>query len=219
MGYLATFLAALAWSAHCVGMCGGLAAGVTAGAAQAHELWGRQLSYHVGKIFTYVFLGALAFRLGWVLRECSWALTVVAGVLLIVVGLELMGVFRRAVRWNGWLRASPLCDAMRTVLPARSNGTAFGVGLVNGFLPCPLVYAMLAYVATLPGLVPAMTTMAVFGAGTIPALIVMGFGGGWIWRRWSGQKLSGGILLAMGAVTLLRGFDFFHAWLPGGCCH
>jgi hypothetical protein len=217
--YLAVFLAALAWSGHCVGMCGGFALSLAGTPTNLTGKLARQLLYHAGKTFTYLFLGVLAFAVGLSLRQFALWLSGLAGGLLILIGLHLLGVFRRAVHLNQWLTATPVCSLLTSFLRDPTPGGAFLLGLGNGFLPCPLVYAMLAYVATLPAVLPAALTMTLFGLGTAPALVALGLAGGALRQRWPLLKISGGITLALGVVTLLRGFDFFHAFLPGHCCH
>jgi hypothetical protein len=219
VSYLVVFLAALTWSGHCVGMCGGFAFSLASPGRNAAQLFGYQLLYHAGKTFTYCFLGVLALALGVYVRQFSLWLGWLAGALLILIGLNALGVFRRATRFSGFLEATPLCGLLRGFMQPTNPLSAFLLGLVNGFLPCPLVYAMLVYVATLTSVVPAVATMAVFGAGTIPALVAVGAAGGWLRHRLPLMKVSGGLTLALGVVTILRGFDFFHAVLPGHCCH
>lgn len=219
MTYLAIFLAALAWSGHCLGMCGGFALALSGATAGWPGRLARQLLYHAGKTFTYLFLGLVAFAVGLSLRAFSLWLSWLAGLLLILIGLQLLGVFQRAVTVQRWLTAHPLCGLLTGWMRNTTPGGAFLLGLGNGFLPCPLVYAILAYAATLPAMMPAALTMIAFGLGTLPALVALGLAGGALRQRWPWLKISGLITLGLGVVTILRGFDFFHAVLPGQCCH
>ncbi len=209
MSYLAVFLASLAWSGHCVGMCGGFALAVKSPA--------RMAAYLLGKLFTYLFLAVLALSLGLYLRQFSFWLGILAGVLLILIGLHALGALRRAVRLSAWIEATPFCGVLGGLMQQRTLLSTFVLGIFNGFLPCPLVYAMLAYVATLPALVPAVTTMAIFGLGTMPALAAVGLAGNWLKHRVPLLRLSGVLTILLGVVTISRGFEFFHAILPGHC--
>lgn len=219
MAYLAIFLAAVAWSAHRVGMCGGFALALTTDRTRVRGVWRRQMAYHAGKTFTYVFLGSVALRVGLWLRDFATWLSVVAGVLLVGIGLQLLGVWQRAPRLHQWLGGAPFCDLVSGWMRTPSVAGAFGVGLVNGLLPCPLVYAMMAYAATLSSWGPVVLTMITFGAGTMPALLAVGLTGGWLGRRWPVQKVSGYVLIGLGTITSARGFEWMHRWLPGACCH
>lgn len=219
MSYLVVFLASLAWSGHCLGMCGGFALSLAAAPQKWPTLFARQLLYHAGKTFTYIFLGMLALALGLYLKRFSFWLGIVAGILLIAIGLNTLGVLRRAKSFSAFLEATPVCGMLDAFMHQRSAMSAFLLGLFNGFLPCPLVYAMLVYVATLPAWLPAMLTMTVFGLGTLPALVTLGMGGGLLKNRVPLLKISGALTIALGLITVLRGFDFIHAMLPGQHCH
>ena len=219
MSYLVVFLAALAWSGHCVGMCGGFALRLSSGQANLPRLLVHQLLYHAGKTVTYVFLGVLAATAGIYLQRFSFGLGLIAGALLVAIGLNTLGAFRRAKRLNAFLGASPLCGLLGGFMRQTTASAGFLLGLGNGFLPCPLVYAMLAYVATLHALPQAMATMAVFGMGTVPALLALGLGGGWLKNRVPLLKISGALTILLGLITVARGFDFVHAMLPGHVCH
>ena len=82
---------------------------------------------------------------------------------------------------------------------------AFGV--LNGFLPCPLVYAMVAQAASTVDVLSGFLTTAMFGLGTFPAMLAMGGLGRLLAPRWRrrGVRLAGGFILALGLVTLSRG--------------
>ncbi|MPZ12599.1 MAG: hypothetical protein GEU89_20660, partial [Kiloniellaceae bacterium] len=92
-------------------------------------------------------------------------------------------------------------------------GAPLAFGVFNGFLPCPLVYAFLAHTAAVclsdPGRAVATgaLTMAAFGLGTFPALLlVAGLSRALqpLWRR-RGVQLAGAFIVLLGLVTILRG--------------
>lgn len=220
MSYLLVFLASVGWSGHCIGMCGMFPLSLAAPGLRAAGLLARQGLYHLGKTFTYVFLGAVAAWLGHYLERWAWWLGLGAGILLIVIGLNTLGVFRRAKGVSAFLEATPLCGMLRGFMQQTSVLSAFLLGLVNGFLPCPLVYAMMGMTATLHSMPQAMATMAVFGIGTAPGLLAVALAGGWLKNRASGVwllRLSGMLTILLGVVTILRGFDFFHAAFCAHC--
>jgi len=92
--------------AHCLGMCGGFALHLS----RAPSRWGvlaRQLLWHAGKTFSYVFLGAMAGFVGGLAGAASampWvqkALAYAAGAAMVLMGLAILGLlpFRRG-RWG-----------------------------------------------------------------------------------------------------------------------
>jgi sulfite exporter TauE/SafE len=215
------FLVGLLGSAHCVGMCGGLIAGVAmSGPRDALHL--RQAAYLGGKTLAYAVFGALAGALGvlagTLLAGVQGALTLALGLVLIVVGLALCGVGQR------WARALPLADRIAQPLTALigrllQRGDAqglVGLGFVNGLLPCALVYGMLAKAATTGSAVGGALTMAVFGLGTVPALYLTGLLGARLPVRWRQRmQVAGGVLVvALGVLTAARAATALGVYTP-----
>ena len=162
-------------------------------------------------------LGALAggggAALTGVISGAQSALSIVLGLFLIGVGLGVLGVFRR---FEGFRRVGPwraFTTRMAAFLRKRTLKSAFGLGLVNGLLPCGLVYAVLAKAAATGSILEGALTMAVFGAATIPALYVLALTGFLMRPVWRARlNLVGGILvIVLGVVTLVRGTPLMHA--------
>lgn len=201
----ALFAMGLFGSAHCLGMCGGFS--LIAGRA------GWWPAYALGKTVTYTVLGLIAGLLG----HGFMALAGPQRVLSILVGLTLIGIGASTAgllpdRWaiGGWVtsRLGPLLG--RAMKGGRKLGT-LGLGLLNGLLPCGLVYAALAKSVEIPGIGASALGMAVFGIATLPGLWLLGL----IGDRFPGQRLTmvrigGWLLVVLGGVTLWR------AWMMGG---
>ncbi len=200
-------------SAHCVGMCGGFAAAVSAG-ARSGALLARQLLLQAGKATSYMFLGALAGALGGaVVKSAALSVggrvvSVVAGLALLAAGLVLLGVLGRGddalSRWLAphWTRV------MGPLLTQRPSGFPLVVGLAMGFFPCPLVYAGVAAAAATGSPLKGALTMAGVGLGTVPALLLSAAFGSMlsaVWRR-NVARVAGVLLLAFAAFTIARGF-------------
>ncbi|MEJ2541278.1 MAG: sulfite exporter TauE/SafE family protein [Gemmatimonadota bacterium] len=160
----AAALAGLVGSPHCMGMCGGFAVACGSG-------MDRGAAWHLGRLFTYMGLGAMAGAAGAAIPGPGWIAALVSTGLLVWFALALGGVVREPrFRIPGLTR-----------LATRSAGrTGFGgrllFGMANGLLPCGLVYAALAVpVATGDPVVGALSMLA-FGLGTVPALVAMTMG-------------------------------------------
>lgn len=184
----AAFVAGLAGSGHCLGMCGPMAAlanGPKAGLPKRGPLraLGTALIYNAGRISSYAFMGAVAGSVSWAVGQAAWLvewshiLRVAAGALLVLIALQMLvprwSRFLPMERLGGrvWARIAPLALRIRgSRIPART----FVFGMLWGWLPCGLVYSMLA-LATLSGSATnGALTMAAFGLGTLPVLL--GFG-------------------------------------------
>jgi sulfite exporter TauE/SafE len=172
---------------HCAAMCGGIV-GITCapGADGAQPGWARTLAYHAGRIGSYVATGALAGAAG----EAGLALRggvltpqilmLLMGAALLLTALHVAGFtpVTRGVEAAGallWRRLQPLS---RRFLPVRSSGQALGLGLVWGWLPCGMVYAVLLIALASGSATQGALMLAAFGLGTLPNLLLIG----WSWR-------------------------------------
>ena len=94
----------------------------------------------------------------------------------------------------------------RRYIPVRSVGQAFLLGLVWGWLPCGMVYAVLALALTSGSGSAGGMLMLAFGLGTLPALLTMGLAvntlGRWI-REPRVRLLAGVVVMVMGVFMLL----------------
>ena len=178
------FLAGVAGSAHCLGMCGGFACALGKDGRGGGATLRRHLLYNLGRITTYCFFGAVAGHVGLLLvgqggeatslSLAQRALALVSGLLMLVVGLQFLGVFGR-------IRVAPLdalaarvVTALRMLLAASGSGAPLALGVANGLLPCPLVYAFVAQAAASGGALSGLATMVAFGLGTLPMMLLAG---------------------------------------------
>lgn len=208
--------------AHCAGMCAPFALAISAGAGgRAGVLLARHVAYQLGKATAYVFLGLLLFlAVGWVdirtpLGRAQEWLSWIAGAVMIVIGLGYALGWRWSAAWageGGW--SGRACGALRALWTAPTLWRAVLTGWLNGFLPCGLSFAALFFLASRGSLEGVVAGAYLFGFGTLPALLVVGWAGGKISARARGRWLRGaGVLLAaFGLLTMLRGSDTVHHW-------
>jgi uncharacterized protein len=229
--YLVVFAAGFAGSFHCIGMCGGFACGLGRDPRGRGATMLRHLIYNSGRLTTYCFLGALAGALGQIvcarqgttfmllggsLDAAQRILAIVAGLLMITMSLQFFGLLQAFHRLTVGFGASTFAISLRSLMTARSRAAPLAFGVVNGFLPCPLVYAFAAEAASTSQALPGFVTMASFGLGTFPAMLMMGGVGRVLapaWRR-RGVWLAGSCILLLGIVTLSRGILPFDAHMP-----
>jgi sulfite exporter TauE/SafE len=213
-------LGGLLGSAHCVGMCGGFALTVGLGARNQAANVRRQLVYSCGRVFTYAFLGSAAGFAGfWFVQQtralvhAQVGLSLLAGALLTVQGLLALGVFRR--RGAGWpgIGPRPPCPAGTLVgafLSSPRWTDVFVAGVLNGLLPCGLVYSYLSLASSTASLPGGLATMLAFGAGTVPVMVLTGTGSSllsYAARRGLFQLAAVCVLLT-GVLAIARGVAF-----------
>lgn len=210
-------LAGFAGSFHCVGMCGGFACalGRADSGPRARRVL-RHLLYNGGRVTTYAFLGALAGLAGagtlgadgsTLAATAQRLLAGLAGVLMIVMGLQLLGHLQRLHAGTAGLVERTLGGSLRGVLHAPGYAAPLAFGVFNGVLPCPLVYAFVALAAATSDPAHGALVMAAFGLGTFPAMLLTGGVASRLRHRWRlyGVRVAGAFVLALGALTLARG--------------
>ena len=223
--YALLFVAGFAGSFHCIGMCGGFACALGPDGRGRGATALRHGLYNTGRLSAYCFLGGLAGTLGQVLCTSlaagsqraapllsasldvgQRALAVTAGLLMIVMALSFFGL-RGWRRFPGGFGGSTLVNSLRSLLRTPGHAAPLALGVLNGFLPCPLVYAMIAQAASTFDVLSGCLTMAAFGLGTFPAMLAMGGVGRLLAPSWRqrGVRLAGGFILVLGLVTLSRG--------------
>ena len=212
--FLALLMAGLLGGGHCLGMCGGIVAALSAG-GQGRAPWPLLLGYNTGRVASYTLVGALLGAAGALLLEHAAftsvrvALFVVANLVIVLMGLYIAG-------WSGWTarierlgiplwrRLQPLA---RKLIPVRSPQQALLVGALWGWLPCGLVYsASLSALASGSASGGALAMLA-FGAGTLPNLLLMGWFATrlqvWLQKPWL-RRVAGLAVVASGAWPLAR---------------
>ncbi|MCU0972957.1 MAG: sulfite exporter TauE/SafE family protein [Burkholderiales bacterium] len=211
------FLAGLLGGVHCVGMCGGLVGAFSLGLPGDRGALAYQVSCNVGRVATYVALGALAGAVGagtLIFEHTLPVQKILFGAscfMLLGLGLYLAGLFARfaALERIGvglWRRIQPL---LARVLPIQSVGSALVAGVLWGFLPCGLVYSGVVLALASASAVHGALIMAAFGAGTLPNLLAMGLMAGRLQPFLQDRRvrtLAGVVIAAAGALGFLKLF-------------
>lgn len=166
----------LVGSLHCIGMCGPIALALPVGNLSAGGKWLAHLLYPLGRITTYAVLGVAAGAVGkgFSLLGLQQPLSIFAGVLLLAMTLWPRLSKRLFPRAGAGF---PLREKL--VFFWRQPGTVkfYVIGMINGLLPCGMVYMALLGSLTAPSLTGSAAFMALFGLGTSPALAGILLGG------------------------------------------
>lgn len=204
MEYWSALTLGFVGSLHCAGMCGPLAIAVpVVGSGRRARLVSR-LVYNAGRIATYGLLGIVAGALGETVALAGFQrwVSVVAGSL-IIAGLLV------SLRWNtdGWIGTAivKLKRLFAQALQRRTHGANLSLGLLNGLLPCGLVYVAAAAAVGTGHLTSGPLFMLVFGLGTLPMMLGLGlsFSGIRALGRW--RHLVPASVAMVGVLLILRG--------------
>lgn len=205
------FMTGLLGSAHCIGMCGGLvsALSLTADGRNSGPLF--HLLYNLGRTLTYALIG---FIVGWLgsamvvkssLQDIARILLISSDLFIILIGLGSAGLFNKlnimSMEFSGPIKG--MTNAVKKLRKLPPALAALPLGLLFGFLPCGLIYAMaLTAAQSADSLIGAMT-MAAFGLGTIPALFLVGSAAQWFVSRKNWMlKAAGAMVALMGCYNL-----------------
>jgi hypothetical protein len=176
MSVLTPILLGLAASLHCVGMCGPLMLALPLDAAGKRHVLRQSLTYHGGRILTYAALGVLFGLLGkgMVLAGLQKGLSIGAGIFMLTMAFAAWRFEQLVTNLPGFGSFTQKVKLEISHLLRRNTGGAvFGVGLLNGLLPCGMVYAALAGAISTTGGAEGGVFMAMFGLGTLPLMLLV----------------------------------------------
>lgn len=212
MLYLPAFIIGLMGSLHCVGMCGPLALAVPAGKVHSPRWLASRATYQAGRLLVYGMLGALIALAGQGIALAGWqqALSLATGVFLILLAI-LPAQVERLAAGNGRVATllAKLRRALHTFISKGGLKATFILGMLNGLLPCGLVYVGLAGAMLTGSALNGTLWMLAFGAGTLPAMAAVLGAGSLIkgkarslFRK--AMPLTAGLL---GAILIIRGLS------------
>jgi len=220
----AAFVFGLLGGAHCIGMCGGIMSALTFAVPPSMRsparLSGLLLGYNLGRIASYMVAGALVAGLGTLVAltpETRLALQGLAAVMLILMALYIAdwwkGLLRvEAVGRRLWKHLEPLG---RRLMPVVHVPQAVALGAVWGWLPCGLVYSMLAWSLAIADPWHGAMLMGAFGLGTLPALLATGLA-----ARQLGALIRHRATRSVAALSIIA-FALWQLWtlLPAAAGH
>ncbi|WP_400191589.1 sulfite exporter TauE/SafE family protein [Hymenobacter sp. B81] len=197
-------------SFHCVGMCGAIALALPgAGQPRGRYLLGRLL-YNLGRVSTYAGLGALAGLLGQSLRLAGWqqGLSIASGLLILLL-VAVPGRYsgRVAARLGLDRGLARVKQALAYFFQQPTYRALYLTGVLNGLLPCGLVYLALAGAISAPGAAGGAAYMALFGLGTLPLMLALSLTGQLVPLLWRGRLRRAVPVVAsvMAVLFIVRG--------------
>lgn len=230
----AAALLGLVASGHCVVMCGGISTALSL--ATAKDRNGRPrasllIHYQLGRIGSYALAGLLfASMLGGAIaaldiEAISSTLRVLSAGTLLLAALVAFGRVRDPGAMIGRRVWQKVARLGRRLLPVTSVPRAFAFGLIWGWMPCGFVYTVLLIATLQLDALYGAITMAAFGLGTAPSLLMTAFGAQRLaaFAAKTGARQAAGSVLLVSAVLTLIGPWFvhllpgLHGWLPFDC--
>ena len=172
MLYTAFFFGLIS-SLHCIGMCGPIALMLPVDRTNQTKKVIQIMTYHLGRLSAYALIG-LVFGLlgkGLFLAGIQQKLSIGIGVAMIIVILIPENV---VARYNFSKPVFRIISKIKSTLGKhfknRSFKSLFMIGLLNGFLPCGMVYVALFGAIAMQSESLGVLYMILFGLGTVPLM-------------------------------------------------
>ena len=211
MEYWTALSIGLLGSLHCVGMCGPIAFALPLDRSSNFSIFIGSLLYNFGRILTYFTLGVLFGTLGKgiALAGFQQTLSIIVGVIIILsvvfpilrIKIPVLPTFSI---WLGKLKGE-----MGKRFGRQSKINLFSIGLLNGLLPCGLVYVAIAGASAMVSAVEGGLFMLVFGLGTIPLMLSVSIFGNQLQKKvlTPFRKLIPFFVILIGILFILRGMN------------
>jgi sulfite exporter TauE/SafE len=194
---------------HCVGMCGPLALAAPIDRSQKNRAFWGSLTYNFGRITSYTYLGFLLGLLGigaiWI--HAIQVLCVLSGLFFIATAffgsLETWFIFRQLTAKIGQFNARLFPEIKK--MPRALRPYLFGI--LNGLLPCGMVYLALMYALSSASIAEGALSMFFFGLGTLPVMFFIPLMGQQRFYQVFPRQTQKILLGIIGLLLILRGLN------------
>lgn len=197
-------------SFHCVGMCGPLALSLPIYSDRVPVKFLGTFIYNAGRVFTYALLGAgfgLLGRSVAIFGFQQWLSIGLGAVILLF--LLTRNRHRHLLPTPAWLDRffALLRNGLGVLYSRKGFLSLFLIGVLNGLLPCGLVYMALAGAVATGSVLNSAVFMAGFGLGTLPVMWAVAFFGHFITMgiRVRMRKVYPYVMALMACLLIVRG--------------
>jgi hypothetical protein len=209
---LAAFFIGFFGSFHCIGMCGPIAIALPVPTSSNLSFFTGRILYNIGRVVTYAFLGAVLGLVG-----SKIALAGAQQFVSIILGVVIIAAVLLPQKYKNYFVQHKLTQKLTNPLRANigvlfKKGTfsaMFIIGILNGFLPCGLVYVALAGAIASGDAISGAAVMILFGLGTVPAMFAASVFGKFIniGIRTKIRKAVPVLAILLGVIFILRGMN------------
>lgn len=168
--------------------------------------------YNMGRIFMYAVLGFILGWIGMAFQFFGWQqfFSIALGIILLFIFLMSLlhkKIFTKSSLVSAWIKK--IIQKLSGLYKKKNFAGVFLIGILNGLLPCGLVYMAIAGALATSNILYSSLFMAAFGAGTLPAMMAVSLAGGMmpVNTRMSIKKISPYIIGLMGIILILRGMN------------
>lgn len=204
------FLMGLFGSLHCAVMCGPIMLSMPFQKQNYFVAGVQLLLYQFGRILIYTILGLAVGALGSSLKVFGnqKTLSISIGIVLIVfTALQFSKTYKNRFSKLQLKALNPISKLMGKVMSLKMWGLF--AGMLNGLLPCGMVYLALATALNTGSTTSGAMFMFLFGLGTAPLMMMISLGGIFLKKyiRFNTNQLIPWFMLIMGVLFILRSVD------------
>ena len=204
------FIFGLISSFHCIGMCGPIAMMLPVDRNNQAKKVTQIITYHLGRLFAYSTIGFIFGMVGkgFLLAGMQQKMSIFIGIAMILIILIPEKV---VANYNFSKPIFKVISKIKTTLGSqfknKSYKSLFTIGLLNGFLPCGMVYVALFGAIAMQSPTLGILYMVLFGLGTVPMMSSIVYLNSFltISIRNKIQKAIPYVAVFLGIVFILRG--------------
>ncbi|MAC93902.1 MAG: hypothetical protein CMC96_00225 [Flavobacteriales bacterium] len=212
MEYWTALSIGLIGSLHCLGMCGPIAFALPLDRSSQFSIFSGSLLYNIGRLITYFLLGVIFGLLGYGFFLAGFQRWISIGVGVIMILSVLLPQISKKRNFHFpafslWL--GKVKGELGKQLGRKSNANMLAIGLLNGLLPCGLVYMGLAGATATATAVSGGVFMLFFGLGTLPLMLAVAIFGNQIKTKLmsKARRLIPAFIILIGSLFILRGMN------------
>lgn len=212
------FIFGLISSLHCIGMCGPIAMMLPVNRSNPAKKVVQIMLYHIGRLSAYATLG-LVFGIlgkGFYMAGIQQSISIIVGIFMITIAVVPERIF---MKYNFskpvYKVISNVKSSLGNQFKRKSPDALFTIGLLNGFLPCGLVYAALFGAIAMQNVTLSVTYMLLYGLGTIPMMSAVVYISNILSTpiRSKMQKMIPIVTVIIGTLFILRGLGLDIAYI------
>ena len=184
----------------CMAIVGGLVLSIGTTYAKEEKTARPQFLFHGGRLVAFFVLGGFIGMLGEVFSigaTATMILSLVTGMVMLVLGVNLLGVFHWSKRFQ-IVMPKVISKSAFSITKMNHTFTPFLVGVATFFLPCGFTQSMQVYTLTAGGFLRGGLLMGAFAIGTLPVLASISFGSFSIAK----SKYAGTFLKTTGIIVI-----------------
>ncbi|MFY0674314.1 MAG: sulfite exporter TauE/SafE family protein [Bacteroidia bacterium] len=204
------FLLGFLGSAHCVVMCAPIMLSIKWKGITSLKILQNKAIYQIGRISTYILIGLLFYYLGrsFALANFQKGLSITIGSILLIWVLltffQINSLNTILLKLFTWLK-----KIFAPIVNIKGPVGSFSSGMLNGLLPCGLVYVAAFASVVQPSAIESIQYMSAFGVGTLP-VIIAAIGGAHLAGnklKLAANKLTPFFITILGLYFITRGLE------------